>query len=80
LTGLKPNTSYAAYVGVDNRSTAKASITVNTGSSEVTNYTNESIALNYVKAYAHNTLPQNATVEDTSYFQNMYVFFTTGDN
>ncbi|HEP1835525.1 TPA: YSIRK-type signal peptide-containing protein [Streptococcus suis] len=80
LTGLKPNISYAAYVGVDNRSTAKASITVNTGSSEVTNYTNESIALNYVKAYAHNTLPQNATVEDTSYFQNMYVFFTTGDN
>ncbi|MFX3717568.1 endo-alpha-N-acetylgalactosaminidase family protein [Streptococcus suis] len=80
LTGLKPNASYAAYVGVDNRSTAKASITVNTGSSEVTNYTNESIALNYVKAYAHNTLPQNATVEDTSYFQNMYVFFTTGDN
>ncbi|HEL1593016.1 TPA: YSIRK-type signal peptide-containing protein [Streptococcus suis] len=80
LTGLKPNTSYAAYVGVDNRSRAKASITVNTGSSEVTNYTNESIALNYVKAYAHNTLPQNATVEDTSYFQNMYVFFTTGDN
>ncbi|NQP64722.1 YSIRK-type signal peptide-containing protein [Streptococcus suis] len=80
LTGLKPNTSYAAYVGVDNRSTAKASVTVNTGSSEVTNYTNESIALNYVKAYAHNTLPQNATVEDTSYFQNMYVFFTTGDN
>lgn len=80
LTGLKPNTSYAAYVGVDNRSTAKASITVNTGSSEVTNYTNESIALNYVKAYAHNTLPQNATVDNTSYFQNMYVFFTTGDN
>ncbi|HEL1811054.1 TPA: YSIRK-type signal peptide-containing protein [Streptococcus suis] len=80
LTGLKPNTSYAAYVGVDNRSRAKASITVNTGSSEVTNYTNESIALNYVKAYAHNTLPQNATVDNTSYFQNMYVFFTTGDN
>ncbi|WP_105146222.1 endo-alpha-N-acetylgalactosaminidase family protein [Streptococcus suis] len=80
LTGLKPNTSYAAYVGVDNRSTAKASITVNTGSSEVTNYTNESIALNYVKAYAHNTLQQNATVDNTSYFQNMYVFFTTGDN
>ncbi|HEP1797142.1 TPA: YSIRK-type signal peptide-containing protein [Streptococcus suis] len=80
LTGLKPNTSYAAYVGVDNRSRAKASITVNTGSSEVTNYTNESIALNYVKAYAHNTLQQNATVDNTSYFQNMYVFFTTGDN
>lgn len=31
LTGLKPNTKYAVYVGVDNRSNAKASITVNTG-------------------------------------------------
>ncbi|HFI0420340.1 TPA: endo-alpha-N-acetylgalactosaminidase family protein [Streptococcus suis] len=80
LTGLKPNTSYAAYVGVDNRSRAKASITVHTGSSEVSNYTNESVALNFVKAYAHNTLRQNATVDNTSYFQNMYVFFTTGDN
>ena len=31
LTGLKPNTKYAVYVGADNRSNAKASITVNTG-------------------------------------------------
>ena len=80
LTGLKPNTSYAAYVGVDNRSTAKALLTVHNGVEAVTNYTNESIALNYVKAYAHNTLSRNATVDDSSYFQNMYVFFTTGDN
>ena len=70
LTGLKPNTKYAVYVGVDNRSDAKASITVNTGEKEVTNYTNKSLALNYVKAYAHNTRTDNATVNDRSYFQN----------
>ena len=78
LTDLKPNTRYAVYVGVDNRSDAKASLTVNTGEKVVTNYTNKSLALNYVKAYAHNTRRDNATVNDTSYFQNMYVFFTTG--
>ncbi|VMF41433.1 endo-alpha-N-acetylgalactosaminidase [Streptococcus pneumoniae] len=80
LTGLKPNTKYAVYVGVDNRSNAKASITVNTGEKEVTTYTNKSLALNYVKAYAHNTRRNNATVDDTSYFQNMYAFFTTGSD
>ena len=80
LTGLKPNTKYAVYVGVDNRSDAKASITVNTGEKEVTNYTNKSLALNYVKAYAHNTRTDNATVDDRSYFQNMYAFFTTGSD
>ncbi|WP_434364713.1 SpGH101 family endo-alpha-N-acetylgalactosaminidase [Streptococcus sp. KHUD_015] len=80
LTGLKPNTRYAVYVGVDNRSDAKASITVNTGEKEVTNYTNKSLALNYVKAYAHNTRRSNATVNNTSYFQNMYAFFTTGSD
>ena len=80
LTDLKPNTKYAVYVGVDNRSNAKASITVNTGEKEVTSYTNKSLALNYVKAYAHNTRRDNATVDDTSYFQNMYAFFTTGSD
>ncbi|CIP94829.1 SpGH101 family endo-alpha-N-acetylgalactosaminidase [Streptococcus pneumoniae] len=80
LTGLKPNTRYAVYVGVDNRSNAKASIIVNTGEKEVTTYTNKSLALNYVKAYAHNTRRDNATVNDTSYFQNMYAFFTTGSD
>lgn len=80
LTGLKPNTKYAVYVGVDNRSNAKASITVNTGEKEVTTYTNKSLALNYIKAYAHNNRRENATVDDTSYFQNMYAFFTTGSD
>ena len=80
LTGLKPNTKYAVYVGVDNRSNAKASITVNTGEKEVTTYTNKSLALNYIKAYAHNNRRENATVDNTSYFQNMYAFFTTGSD
>lgn len=79
LTDLKPNTSYAVYVGLDNRSSAKASISVNTGQKTVKTESGQSIAYNYVKAYAHNTLKQNATVDDTSFFQNMYVFFTTGD-
>ena len=50
---------------------------MNTGEKEVTTYTNKSLALNYIKAYAHNNRRENATVDDTSYFQNMYAFFTT---
>lgn len=80
LTDLKPNTRYAAYVGIDNRSQSKASITVHTGEKEVSNYTKQSIALNYVQAYAHNTLSSTATVDNLSYFQNMYVYFTTGSD
>lgn len=80
LTDLKPNTKYAAYVGVDNRSNEKASLTVDNGETQVTNYTRKSIAENYVQAYAHNTNRNNATIDDNSYFQNMYVFFTTGEN
>ena len=33
-----------------------------------------------LRAYAHNTRRDNATVDDTSYFQNMYAFFTTGSD
>lgn len=80
LTDLKPNTKYAAYVGVDNRSDCKASLTVTGGKEAVSNYTTESIALNFIKAYAHNTNKSTATVDDTSYFQNMYVFFETGSD
>ena len=80
LTDLKPNTKYAVYVGVDNRSDARADITVRVGDKVISNYTNKSIAKNYVQAHAHNTLPKNATVDNTSYFQNMYVYFTTGDD
>ena len=80
LTDLKPNTRYAVYVGVDNRSNAKADITIKSGDQTISNYTHKSIAKNYVQAHAHNTLPKNATVNNTSYFQNMYVFFTTGSD
>ncbi|QTJ56620.1 endo-alpha-N-acetylgalactosaminidase family protein [Dolosigranulum pigrum] len=79
IKGLKPNTKYAVYVGVDNRSDAKAAITVRSGEKEVTNYTERSIAQNYVKAYAHNTLNRNATIDNKSYFQHLYAFFETGD-
>ncbi|MBF0780588.1 MULTISPECIES: endo-alpha-N-acetylgalactosaminidase family protein [unclassified Granulicatella] len=80
LTDLKPNTTYAAYVGVDNRSESKALLSVHTGEKEISNYTKQSIALNYVQAYAHNTRRDNATVDNSSYFQNMYVYFTTGSD
>ncbi|MGU3353262.1 endo-alpha-N-acetylgalactosaminidase family protein [Bacillus sp. M5A3_1b] len=87
LTDLKPNTKYAAYVGIDNRSEAQASITITSNDKEYTNSTGKSIAKNYVRAYAHNTLgseqakadgQMTSTVDGTSYFQNMYVFFETG--
>ena len=42
------------------------------------NYTEESIAKNYVKAYTHSN--SSATVDGTSYFQNMYVFFTAPES
>ena len=80
LTDLKPNTRYAVYVGVDNRSDARADITIRVGDKVISNYTNKSIAKNYVQAHAHNTLSKNATVDNTSYFQNMYVYFTTGED
>lgn len=79
ITDLKPNTPYAAYIAVDNRSEAAAGIAVTGNGINVSNYTGKSIAKNYVKADAHNTLKHNATIDDTSYFQNLYVFFTTGD-
>ncbi|MGX7363431.1 endo-alpha-N-acetylgalactosaminidase family protein [Aerococcus suis] len=80
LTGLKPNTNYAVYVGVDNRSDAKASLSVTVDGETLTQSTDKSFAKNYIQADAHNTLKQNATVDDVSYFQNMYVFFNSGDN
>lgn len=77
ITGLKANTKYAIMVGVDNRSDEKASIIINNGYDEFSNYTKKSIAKNYIQAYEHNT--NSPTVDGNSYFQNMYVFFTTGD-
>ncbi|WP_407960429.1 glycoside hydrolase family 101 beta sandwich domain-containing protein [Enterococcus faecium] len=80
LSGLKPNTSYAVYVGVDNRSDSSAEISIDTGEKIISNSTGRSIALNFVKAYAHNNLKNNATIDNLSFFQNMYIYFTTGEN
>ena len=75
LTDLEPGKGYAAYVGVDNRSDAKAYIEVTVDGKKISNYTEKSIAKNYLQSYAHNT--NNATLQGQgSYFQNMYVFFT----
>lgn len=80
LVDLKPNTTYAVSVNVDNRADARATLAIQQGDDVISNYTMKSIAKNYVKAEAHNTLKENATVNDTSYFQNLYVYFTTGEH
>lgn len=79
LTDLEAGKQYAVLVGVDNRSDAKASMTVKAGNKVLaTNYTTRSIAKNYVKAYTHSN--SSATVDGSSYFQNMYVFFTAPES
>ena len=79
LTDLEPGKGYAAYVGVDNRSDAKAYIEVSVDGKVISNYTEKSIAKNYLQSYAHNT--NNATIKGGgSYFQNMYVFFTAPED
>lgn len=79
LTDLEARKQYAVLVGVDNRSDAKASMTVKAGDKVLaTNYTTRSIAKNYVKAYTHSN--SSATVDGSSYFQNMYVFFTAPES
>jgi endo-alpha-N-acetylgalactosaminidase len=79
LTDMKPGSRYALFVGVDNRSDADATMTVNGGGKVLaSNASDRSIAKNYIKAYSHNT--NSATVDGTSYFQNMYVFFTVPDS
>lgn len=78
MNSLKPNTKYVAYVAVDNRSEAKATMEVKQGATVIaSNYTGKSIAKNYISAYY---LHNNRGVDGAeSYFQNMYVFFETGD-
>lgn len=79
LTDLEAGKQYAVLVGVDNRSDAKASMTAKAGDKVLaTNYTTRSIAKNYVKAYTHSN--SSATVDGSSYFQNMYVFFTAPES
>lgn len=74
LTDLTPGEDYVAYVGVDNRSDEKAKLTVDFDDFETSEYTEKSIAKNYVQAYGHNT--ESSTVDGNSYFQNMFVYFT----
>ena len=74
LTDLTPGKQYAVLVGVDNRSDSKAIMSITDGTKKLAeNYTIRSIAKNYVKAYTHSNL--SATVNGSSYFQHMYVFF-----
>ena len=74
ITDLEQGKNYVLYLGVDNRSDSKAKIEVKAGDKVLdSNYTVRSIAKNYVKAYTHSN--SSATVDDSSYFQNMYVFF-----
>lgn len=80
FTDLKPNTKYAVYVGLDNRSDTRAGISVTGGKETADNSGTRSIAKNYVSAYAHSTKEAVATVNNTSYFQHMYVFFETGND
>ncbi|MEY8518708.1 endo-alpha-N-acetylgalactosaminidase family protein [Lachnospiraceae bacterium 29-84] len=78
LTNLKKGQKYALYVGVDNRSTAKAHVTVSSnGKMLASNYATLSSAQNYVQSDQHHTNSGGATIPGTSvsYFQNMYVFF-----
>lgn len=76
LTDLTAGTQYAVYLGVDNRSNSNAYVRIldSNGNVVAENYTNKSIAKNYIKAYTHSN--SSATVGGTSYFQNIYVFFT----
>ena len=76
ITDLTADQTYAVYVGVDNRSDAKALLTItdNDGNVVASNYTLRSIARNYISSYIHHN--GNPTESGSSYFQNMYVFFT----
>ena len=76
LTDLTAGTQYAVYLGVDNRSNNNAYVRIldSNGNVVAENYTNRSIAKNYIKAYTHSN--SSATIDGTSYFQNIYLFFT----
>ncbi len=79
LTDLEPNMPYVVLVGVDNRSDSKAAISLRVDGKLVDErYTMKSVAKNFVKAYTHSNM--SATVDGTSYFQNMYAYFTAPKN
>lgn len=77
ITDLVPGEQYALYIGVDNRSSANAHMTVTSvnGSTLASNYTGLSIAPNFISSDPHSgNIPTEAGTG--SNFQNMYVFFT----
>ncbi|AMB93307.1 endo-alpha-N-acetylgalactosaminidase family protein [Aerococcus sanguinicola] len=76
LSGLEANTPYALSLGVDNRSEEALEIIIQQGDQTWRQVIETSPAPNYIKAYAHNTLTKNATVDNSSYFQDAFVFFT----
>lgn len=78
LTDLKPQTHYAAYVGLENMSEASAGISIVGVKNNVSKQTKRSIALNYVKAHPHSTDSKDVESNDQSYFQNLLACFTTG--
>ncbi len=76
LNSLQPGQVYALYAAVDNRSNAKAVMTITDGDGNMvaTNYTGRSIARNYISSYyLHNGHGMEA---GTSFFQNMFLYFT----
>lgn len=75
IKDLTANTNYVAQVYVENKSDVKASISVNAGGKDVSEYTLRSLANNYVRCDAHN---MNAV--EGSKMQVMQVPFTTGAN
>ncbi|MDK6939433.1 endo-alpha-N-acetylgalactosaminidase family protein [Aerococcus sp. UMB8487] len=80
LTGLKAGQSYALSLGIDNRSNQPLEVIIRQGDKTWRQVAGQSVAPNYVKAYAHNTLPKNATVNNTSYFQDAFLYFTPADD
>lgn len=78
LTNLVPGQKYAVYIGVDNRSKAKAYMKVLDGKNVLgCNYATESFVLNLISSDQHHWGSGATTTDNSaSYFQNMYVFFT----
>ena len=80
LTNLEAGKKYALYIGVDNRSDAKAHMTVTDGDKTLgTNYATRSFVQNIVSSDQHHTgsgATGDTANDRVSYFQNMFVFFT----
>ena len=85
LTNLEAGEKYAVYVGVDNRSDARAYMSIKSGNKTLAyNYTGKSIVQNIVATDQHHRASWSneggTTGDGYSYFQNMYVFFTAPED